>query len=124
MNELSAKKLQEVIDNWKGKRRYTYENKKVILCYKNPAAPEERILAFENSVYSFFCNEKLIPIRLVSKYFLTQTLNNNPLSENPMADKNALEKMLEEFDNEFYEKVENELNNCIDKLTTSDPLFF
>jgi hypothetical protein len=123
MNE-AVKRLQEVISSWQKKRRYTYQNKGIVFFAQNPAIPGEYILHFGNSVYSFFCNDKLIPINLVSKPFLTRTLSDNPLSENPMADKDALEKLLDKFDNDFYDEVESKLNDCVDKLTVSDPLFF
>ena len=124
MKESAKKLLQEVISHWMGKRLYTYESKHVAYCYPNPAKDEEYVLAFKNSIYCFFCDNQLIPIELLTKPFITQTLSDDCLSENPMSDRDALRKILEEFDNDFYKMVESKLEGCVDRLTTSDPVFF
>ena len=115
--------MQEVITKWKSERRFTFENKQVHP-YKSPITDGEFILRFSNLLNSFFCDKQKIEISLTSRSFHTSTLSDNPLSENPNGDKHRLEKFLEEFDNEFYTQVEQKLNDCIDTLTTSDPLFF
>lgn len=122
MNVSALKKLEEVIVNWNRKRIYPYEIKNVI-AFKNPAAQGEYILHFENTVHKLSCCGQLIQTNLVSKPFLTQTLSDESLSENPMADKNALEKMLDKFDKDFYERIETELNNCFEKLIMPSLLF-
>lgn len=73
---------------------------------------------------SFIWQGKPIEISKASRPFHTATLSDSPLSDNPNGDKYWLEKFLKEFDNEFYTEFENKLNDCIDGLTTTDPLFF
>ncbi|MFN8299807.1 MAG: hypothetical protein U0T75_11930 [Chitinophagales bacterium] len=123
MNKTAIEAIQEAITAWKGKRNFTFENKQV-LHYKSPIVDGEYVLKFTNSLNSFFCNGQKIEISLTSPPFHTGTLSKNPLSDNPKGDKYRLDKFLEEFDNDFYTEVENRLNNCIEFLTTTDPLFF
>jgi hypothetical protein len=123
MNQQAIQILSEIIERWKGSRRFTFENKKID-SYKSPITNDEFVLRFTNSVNSFLCNGVLIPINLVSRPFLTNTISDNPLSQNKNADKYRLEKFLEEFDEQFYKELETKLENCIETLTTSDPLFF
>lgn len=123
MKEEAIKNIQDAINNWKNERRFTYENKQVHP-YKSPIVDGEYVLRFTNSMNSFICQGKPIEISKASRPFHTATLSDSPLSENPNSDKYQLEKFLEEFDNEFYKEVENKLNDCIDELTTTDPLFF
>lgn len=123
MSQQAIDILREVIAKWTGTRRFTFENKKVD-SYKSPITDDEFVLRFSNSVNSFFCNGQLIPINLISKPFLTNTISDNPLSQNINGDKYRLEKFLEEFDEQFYKEVENKLENCIETLTKSAPLFF
>lgn len=123
MNETAKELLQQVITKWKFERRFTYENKQVIQ-YNSPISDGEFVLRFTNSLNSFFCNKETIEIALTSRPFHTATLSENPLSENPNGDKDRLLKFLEQFDNDFYAEVEKKLNDCLDTLNTSDPLFF
>lgn len=123
MNKIAIEAIQEAITTWKSKRNFTFENKQVHP-YKSPIVDGEYVLKFSNSLNSFFCNGEAIEISLASRPFHTGTLSENPLSENLNGDKNRLDKFLEEFDNTFYTEVENRLNDCIETLTTSDPLFF
>ena len=123
MNESALKKLNEVIVNWQSKRVYPNEKKEVI-AFENIPVQGEFTLYFENSMRSLYCNGKLMYINLVSKKpFITQTLSDEPLSENPMSDKIALEKILEEFDEKFYKMAEDELINCFEELTSPYPFF-
>lgn len=122
MNEQTLQILREVIAQWKGERRFTYENKQVFP-YKSPITPGEYLLRFSNSLNSFFCEGKLIEITLTSNPFHTATLSDNPLSDNINGDKYRLEKHLQAFDESFYAEVDKKLNDCIDTLSTSDPLF-
>ena len=123
MNPKALNLLQEVVTKWKSERRFTFEDKQVYN-YSNPVCEGEIVIKFSNTLKSFFCNKELIEISLMSKSFPTTTLSENPLSENPDTDRNRLIVFLEEFDNKFYDEVENKLNECIDTLTTTDPLFF
>jgi hypothetical protein len=123
MDSPAIKTIQEVITKWKSERRFTFENKQVFP-YKSPITDGEFVLRFSNSLNSFFCDKQKIEITLTSRPFHTATLSDKPLSDNPNGDKYRLEKFLEEFDNDFYKEVEQKLNDCIDTLTTSDPLFF
>lgn len=123
MNEKAINSIREAITNWKGKRNFTFENKK-IYSYNSPITNGEFVLRFSNSLNSFFCNGNTIEISLTSRPFHTGTLSDTPISENPNGDKYRLEKFLEEFDEAFYTEVERKLNDCIETLTTSDPLFF
>ncbi len=123
MNEQVIQLLRDVITKWRGERQFTFENKQ-IRNYISPIAKDEFVLTFSNSVSTFFCNGKLIPIELISRPFHTNTINDNPISQNPTGDKYRLEKFLQEFDEEFYKEVENKLSDCIETLTTSDPVFF
>jgi len=65
----------------------------------------------------FFCNNKLIPIDLISNPFLTTTLSDNPISKNYNADAHRLNKLLYDFDIQFYKMVEDKINECIESLT-------
>lgn len=123
MNKEVIKPIQEAITTWKNRRNFTFENKQVHT-YKSPIVDGEYVLRFTNSLNSFFCNNQTIEISLTSQLFHTRSLSEKPLSENPKGDKHRLDKFLEEFDNAFYNEVENRLNDCIETLTTSDPLFF
>jgi len=123
MKEVAINSIRVAITNWKDRRNFTFENKQVN-SYSSPITEGELVLKFSNSLNSFFCNEKTIEISLTSRPFHTVTLSNNPLSDNPNADKYRLDKFLEEFDEAFYSEVERRLNDCIETLTTSDPLFF
>lgn len=123
MNKTAIESIQEAITTWKGKRNFTFENKQVHP-YKSPIVDGEYVLRFTNSLNSFCCNGQTIQISLTSRPFHTGTLSEKPLSNNPKGDKNRLDKFLEEFDNDFYTEVENRLSDCIETLTTSDPLFF
>jgi hypothetical protein len=123
MNSIAIEAIREAINKWKSERRFTFENKQVHN-YKSPIKDGEYILRFSNSVESFFCDKKQIKISLSSRPFHTDTLSDNPLSDNPKGDKYRLEMLLSDFDNDFYSEVEIKLNDCIDNLTTSDPLFF
>lgn len=123
MNEQAIQLLRDIIAKWRGERQFTFENKQ-INSYRSPITENEFVLRFSNSVNTFFCNGKLIPIELISRPFHTNTINDNPISHNPNGDKYRLEKFLQEFDEEFYRLVENKLSDCIEALTTSDPVFF
>jgi hypothetical protein len=123
MNEKAINSIREAITNWKGKRNFTFENKQ-IYSYNSPIINGEFVLRFSNSLNSFFCNGNTIEISLTSRSFHTGTLSDTPISDNPNGDKYRLEKFLEEFDEAFYTEVERKLNDCIETLTTSDPLFF
>ena len=122
MKEEAINSIREAIANWKGKINFTFENKQVY-SYNSPITNGEFVLRSSNSLNSFFCNGNTIEISLTSRPFHTGTLSDNPLSDNPKGDKNRLEKFLEEFDKAFYTEVESRLNDCIETLTTSDPLF-
>ena len=123
MKDIAITSIREAIANWKGKRNFTFENKQVY-SYNSPITKGEFVLKFSNSLNSFFCDGKTIDISLNSRPFHTGTLSDNPLSDNPESDKYRLDKFLEEFDESFYSEVERRLNDCIETLTTSDPLFF
>lgn len=123
MNEQAFQILKEVIDKWRSTRRYTFENKKID-SYKSPIVDDEFVLRFSNSVNSFFCNGKLIPVSLISRPFHTNTGSDDQLLQNINGDKYRLEKFLKEFDEKFYEEIEKKLENCIETLASSDPLFF
>lgn len=123
MNQQAIDILKVVIERWTSFRRYTFENKKVY-SYKSPITNDEFVLRFSNSVHSFFCDGQLIPIDLNSKPFHTNSISDSSLSKNINGDKYRLEKLLEEFDEQFYKEVENKLESCIENLKTSDPLFF
>jgi hypothetical protein len=123
MNDKAINSIREAITNWKGKRNFTFENKQ-IYSYNSPITNGEFVLRFSNSLNSFFCNGNTIEISLTSRPFHTGTLSDTPISDNPNGDKYRLEKFLEEFDEAFYTEVERKLNDCIETLTTSDPLFF
>lgn len=123
MNEQAIQLLREVITNWRNGKQFTFENKQVDN-YKSPYKDYELVLSFSNSVDTFFCNKQLIPTKLISRPFHTNTISHNPISENPNGDKHRLEKFLQDFDEEFYKEVENKLANCLETLATSDPLFF
>jgi len=123
MKDQAVQILRDTITKWKAERRFTYE-KKEVYPYKSPITEGEYVLRFSNTLNSFFCNDKLIEISLTSTPFHTATLSDNPLSDNINGDKYRLEKHLQTFDDEFYAEVDKRLNDCIDTLSTSDPLFF
>jgi hypothetical protein len=123
MREEAMQAIQEAITAWRNNRVFTFENKR-ITHYKSPITDGEYMLIFSNTVNSFFCDKQQMEISLSTRPFHTATLSKNPLSDNPKGDKYRLEKFLEEFDKEFYALVENKLSECIENLTTSDPLFF
>ena len=123
MKDEALQIIRDVIQKWQDERRFTFEQKQ-IHSYKSPITEGEFVLRFTNSLQSFFCNKTLIPIELTSRPFHTNTLSEKPLSENANGDKYRLEKHLEEFDYLFYKEVDGKLSECIDTLTTSDPLFF
>ncbi len=124
MKEQSIAAIRQTIENWKAAKRYTYHQKELIVAGKSPIVDGETVLRFKNSLKSFFCQGKLIPVEYTSKLFHTTTLSDHPISINPNADEYKLKAFLEKFDDEFDDLVDRELSNCPDSLTTSDPLFF
>jgi len=123
MNEKSLRLIKESIDTWRQSLRYTYENKQ-LSAVASPIAKGEVILYFGNNVHSFSCNGELIPISLTSNAFHTTTLSIDPISENINGDAYRLKKFLSDFDEKFYQIVENKLAECSEKLSTSDPIFW
>ena len=123
MSKEAVGAIQEAITTWKSKRNFTFEHKQ-FHPYKSPIVEGEYVLRFTNSLNSFFCNGQTIKISLASRPFHTGSLSDKPSSDNPKGDKHRLDKFLEEFDTAFYTEVENRLNDCIETLTTTDPLFF
>ncbi|RKQ50616.1 hypothetical protein BXY85_1632 [Roseivirga pacifica] len=123
MNKEALKAIQEVIVEWRGRRRFTYENKQ-ISADKSPIVKDEYLLKFHNSISSFFCEGKKIEIQLSSKLFQTTVLNSDASNENSKADAYRLKDMLKEFDDAFYNEMEKKIEGCTDSLTISDPIFF
>jgi hypothetical protein len=116
--------IQEAITSWKSKKQFTIEEKQVH-SYNSPIVDGEYVLIFTNSLNSFICNGKPFEISHTSRPFHTGTLSEQPISENPKGDKHRLEKFLEELDIEFFIKVENKLNECLETLSKSaDSLFY
>jgi len=119
MKEEILKQIEEIIQQWKQRKEHTYELKN---CWAvpNPSMKEELLLYFSNRLYSFFCQGKLIPIELVSHPFITGTLSPNPISDNFKADLTRLSRFLEDFDKQFYDLIQKKIEECVDKLETSD----
>jgi len=124
MNDKSIKNIQAVIEKWRQNQLYTYHQKEVIVSSRSPISSGEFVLRFKNSLSSFYCNGKLIPVELISHLFHTTTLGEERLTDNPNADTYRLEKFLNEFDSAFELHVTEELSKCHDLLESSDPLFF
>jgi hypothetical protein len=118
--EQSIESMQQVVNDWKAKRNFTWESKKLYVNL-NPSMPGELVLHVSNSVDSFFRNQQLINTFLLSSYFITGTLGDAPLSDNPKADAYGLQDFLDKFDEEFYKSVDDKLTG--EGITTSDPLF-
>lgn len=123
MKEESIKLLREVIENWKRRKIYTYQQKEVS-GGKSPIDKGEILLRFKINLPGFFCQGKEIPISLTSRIFHTATLSEQPLSENASGDKYRLEKFLSDFDEQFDALVSEEFTKCPEIIFTSDPLFF
>jgi hypothetical protein len=123
MKEESLNLIKKAITNWRGQIRFTYEMKD-ISSSKSPILDGEYILRFHNSLKGFYCKCQEIPIFLSSQLFHTTTLSDATLSENPNADRYRLEKLLEEFDYEFYKLIDTKLTECEELLFTSENLFF
>jgi hypothetical protein len=123
MNSQALEKIKQSIEDWNGRKYYTYQTK-TFLVSKSPINPDEYILRFTTSVQSFFCNGELIKMDLGSKMFHSTTLGDNPVSDNENADKFRLDKFLIDFDDQFNELVEEKLSECSETSFTSDPLFF
>ncbi|MBO6495547.1 MAG: hypothetical protein JJ909_02970 [Roseivirga sp.] len=123
MNKEVLKAIQDVITEWRGRRKFTYENK-LISVDKSPIVQSEYLMKFHNSISSFFCEGEKIEIQLSSNFFQTTGLNNDNLGENSTADAHRLKHLLEEFDNAFYEEVDRKIEGCANSLSTSDPIFF
>ena len=123
MKEESMKLIYAIVKNWINSKNYTYQ-KKDVFTFKNPNYDGEFLLRFKNELHGFFQNGVEIPISITSKLFPTTTLNENTLLENVNADKNRLEKFLNEFDEKFDSLVTEKLGEYDGNLSTSDPLFF
>lgn len=123
MKEESIKLIKKTLDNWRVKKNYTFQHKDISIG-KSPIVEGEYIFKFNNTLHGFFCKGKEIQISIISKPFHTTTLSDSPLSENVNSDKLRLEKILNDFDNEFDSKVNDMLAECDDVIYTSDPLFF
>lgn len=112
-----------VLQEWHKRTDFTYQEK-MIHSGHNPTMAGEALFYFENSVNSFFCQGKLIPIRLMSDPYTTVTLSTPSIADNPLADKYRLEKFLIDFDEKFREMAQRLMDECPEKTTTSDPFFF
>lgn len=125
MNTNALKKIKESIEDWNGRKYYTYQTKS-FQTSKSPINPEEYIIKFTISLQNLFCKGEQITINLESKIFHSTTLSINSISDNENADKIRLNKFLIDFDNQFNELVETKLSECNESLFTSDsdPLFF
>lgn len=123
MKEESLNAIHSTIDEWTSQNKYSFQ-KKNFLVEKNSTNIGEYRMKFTNEIHGFFCNDKEIPIFLVSQELLTNTLSSSPLSENANADNFRLKKLLKEFDEQFDEYVKSKWNECEGSIFTSDPLFF
>lgn len=123
MKEESTKLIKEALDNWLKGKNFTYQKKEVAFG-KSPIVDGEVLLRFTNTLQGFICKGQEIPISLTSKTFHTTTLSSSPLSQNVSADKFRLEKILTEFDEQFYTLIDEKLTGCEDVVYTTDPLFF
>jgi hypothetical protein len=123
MNPEFLQAARKIILDWQRTREHTYENK-LFFGKSNPSMPEELLIYFTNSVYSFFCGNNLIPITLTSAPFFTATLSANPISQNQNADLSRLKQFLIEFDQKFYALIQQKLEDCPDKISSSDPFWF
>jgi hypothetical protein len=124
MNDEILALIRKCIFDWRRDTSHSYENKQCIP-RRNPSMPNELLLYFSNSIHSFYCGTELIPITLISRPFFTATLSPNPISNvNPGADVNRLKEFLAKFDEQFYELVQRKLDECGDKLMSSDPIWF
>lgn len=123
MNPQAQEKIKEAIQNWKNRKYYTYQLKNVVWS-NSQISPGQYMLQFTINLNSFFCQGKLIPIELISGIFHTTTLGDNPLTDNDNADKDRLDRLFIDLDEQFNDLVTKKLGECSETTWTSDPLFF
>ena len=121
MKEESIKHMQKVITDWQAERKFTWESKK-IYANPNPTMEGEYILHASNSVDCFIKDDKLINTFLLSPHFLTYTMSNEPLSDNPKGDATRFKDFLKKFDDEFYQSVEEKAS--VEGVLTTDPVLW
>lgn len=82
------------------------------------------MLVFQSFTRSFFYDEKatkIVPLDFSSKPFITTTLSERALIDNPEQDVNRLKSFLNSFDREIEKKREEIFSNFDGKIYTSNP---
>ena len=124
MNKNQLEKIEKVVQKWVRNKEFSFQERKVVPISGNPALNGEIILVFQSFTNSFFYNKEateIVPLDFSSKPFITTTLSDTALIENPEQDVNRLMSFLEDFDKEIEKKREEIFSQYDGKIYTSNP---
>ena len=112
------------MQKWVRNKEFSFQERKVVPISGNSALNGEIILVFQSFTKSFFYNKEateIVPLDFSSKPFITTTLSDTALIENPEQDVNRLMSFLEDFDKEIEKKREEIFSQYDGKIYTSNP---
>lgn len=117
MNDKILNDIKTSISTWENDKLSVYQKKRF---YIAKGIGLEYMYRFSINLNIFFCNDKLIPIELISNVFHTTTLDSSTYST---TDKINLDKFLLDFDSEFEKLVDQKIKDC-KTLFVSDPSYW
>lgn len=123
MNEVQLKKIKSLAQKWVRNKEFSFQERNVVPI-SNPTLNGELMLVFQSFTRSFFYDEKatkIVPLDFSSKPFITTTLSERALIDNPEQDVNRLKSFLDSFDREIEQKREEIFSNYDGKIYTSNP---
>lgn len=124
MNKNQLEKIKKVVQKWVHNKEFSFQERKVEPIIGNLALNGEIILVFHSFTKSFFYNKEateIVPLDFSSKPFITTTLSDTALIENPEQDVNRLISFLNNFDREIETKREEILSQYDGEIYTSNP---
>lgn len=127
MNKDQLSKIKSVVEEWVHNKEFTYQERKVVPIFNDKALNGEVILVFKSLTRSFFYDKehtKVIPLDFTSKAFITTTLSDTALIDNPEQDVNRLKSFLEHFDKEIQKNRDEIFSKYDGNIYTSNPEFW
>lgn len=109
--------MLQVISEWKNRKQFGYEIKENY-AVASPVVKGEVAMRFYTRLI-FNCNGNAETIEKWSYGFHTQSQSVNPISDNVAGDSIRLKKLLEQFDADCYEAVEQKMSECVDFMADS-----
>jgi hypothetical protein len=116
MNQHILQSLQIVLQNWKGRTKFIYENKSTRILGFDPIQAGELVLRFSVEWLGLTCQNNPITVTMESGAFVTTLLSSNSLAQNNNADAIRLESFLANFDTAFYNYAFQQMDGCVDHL--------